>query len=591
MKLPYLRPTEQTRLTTAVFPGYDRRPVPPDGAMADTLNLTLGRFPLLASRPPRGVLRTLSAPGGLLAKDALCWVDEGTLYVNGLATALTGLAPGEKQLVGMGATLVVFPDKQYYNTADPSDFGSLEASYESAGDVVYTLCRFDGTPYERVAVGEAEPDDTSLELWISTAGGTREAMSYSAAFGGWVEAGTVYTRLSFTSQGRIPALFSEGDGVTVAGSLFEQANGEKILQAVGGSGESGAEENDFIVVVGLLENAFTQSEGSVTIARRVPELDFVCEAGNRLWGCFYGESGGEVLNELYACALGDFKNWRQYRGLSTDSWAASVGSDGPWTGAANYLGCPCFFKEDRIVQIGVSAVGAHALRETVCRGVQRGSHKSLAVVNDTLFYKSRAGVCAWQGGFPQGVSEALGDTPCFDAVGGALGALYVLSMRDGAGNWHLFDFDTEKGLWIREDGLHALQFAALEGELYALDADTGALLALRGTAGTPEESVSWEAVSPPLAVELPERKTLRRFNLRFRLAPGASAAVYLEYDGSGVWVESGTVTQTGLGTALLPVRPRRCDHLRMKIAGTGGMELLSITRVVDLGSDVVGTRP
>ena len=590
-RYPFLRPAAQTRLTTAVFPGLDRRAQPPEGAMAGMSNLSTARFPSLATRSPRGLLRTLTAPQGLAAKDSLVWADGGTLYLNGLPVPGLALSPGEKQLVGMGAWLCVFPDKLYVNTEDPADCGSMEAFYTSRGAVGYSLCRADGTDFTRVAVGDAEPEDTSWELWLSTAGGTTCAMSYSVSVGAWVEVDTVYTKLRFTSQGDIPRLFAEGDGVSIEGAAFQDANGEKILCAVGGNGESGQETDDFIVVVGLLPEPFTQTEGSVTLARRVPELDFVCEAGNRLWGCFYGVSGGRVLNELYCCALGDFKNWRQYRGLSTDSWTAGVGSDGAWTGAVNYLGCPTFFKEERIHQISISPVGAHTVRETVCRGVQKGSHKSLAVVNETLFYKSRGDVCAWQGGFPRSVSEALGETRLFDAAAGALGGMYYLSARDAEGAWQLLTYDIEKGLWARQDGLHALQFAQSGGELYAIDAASGGLLALNGRAGEREEDFDWECVSGVQAYEYPDRKTLSRYNIRARLQPGAQAAVYFEYDGSGEWVASGALRHTGLNTAVLPVRPRRCDHLRMKIAGRGGMELMSITRVLELGSDVAGTTP
>ena len=52
-----------------------------------------------------------------------------------------------------------------------------------------------------------------------------------------------------------------------------------------------------------------------------------------------------MVNELYACKLGDFKNWNCFLGISTDSYVASVGTDGPWTGAVTYLGNPIFFKE------------------------------------------------------------------------------------------------------------------------------------------------------------------------------------------------------------------------------------------------------
>ena len=595
-----IAPQRTTRQMTGTFFGYDHHTVSRDGAFFDTKNLTTARFPLLAVRKERGTVMTLTAPQGLIEKDALCWVDGGTLYVNGQAAEhVTGLAPGEKQLVSMGAYIVIFPDKVYYNTADETS-GSLEASYtRTATDespIRYTMCRSDGTDYTRVHIGDEEPESSAeIDVWISTGGGSSVAMSWSASYGGWVELETVYTKLLFQSKGVVPAAFAEGDGVTIEGAAFEPANGEKILYAVGGSGESGAVEDDFIVIVGLLEGgtvqqdgtiAFTQTEGSVSIERKTPDMDFVCEAQNRLWGCFYGVKDGQTLNEIYCCALGDFKNWRQYRGLSTDSWAASVGSDGQWTGAVNYLGSPVFFKENRIHLIGVSSVGAHTIQETVCRGVQKGSWKSLVVVNETLFYKSRTDVCAWQGGFPQGVSDALGDALYYEAAAGAFGGRYYLSMRDGAGAWHLFVYDIEKGIWMREDALHALQLAKVDDELYAVDAASGALLALNGSVGTPEGPVEWYAETGLLTWEYPDRKYVSRYDIRLKMAEGASAKLYIEYDSSGAWIESGSIAYSGIGTVLLPVRPRRCDHLRLKIAGSGATEILSVARTLETGSNM-----
>ena len=81
--------------------------------------------------------------------------------------------------------------------------------------------------------------------------------------------------------------------------------GDHVIYAIGG----GAGELDYIVVAGLLDRAVTQTEGTVKLARRVPDLDYVIECKNRLWGCRYGTSEGKNLNEIYCSALGDFKNW------------------------------------------------------------------------------------------------------------------------------------------------------------------------------------------------------------------------------------------------------------------------------------------
>ncbi|MBR2583265.1 MAG: phage holin family protein [Oscillospiraceae bacterium] len=240
-------------------------------------------------------------------------------------------------------------------------------------------------------------------------------------------------RIRFSTLGTIGALFRVGDAVTISGAAAAELNGTKIIRALGG----GEDEQDWILLDGLPE-ASGGTEEALRIERLVPTPDFVCECRNRLWGCRYGVGeDGKTVNEILCSALGDFRNWQQFQGLSTDSWRASVGSDGPWTGAVNYLGSPIFFKENRIHRVSVSATGAHSVTETVCRGVQRGSAKSLVVVNETLFYKSPGEVCAWQGGFPSGVSSPLGAAVYHGAVGGEIGGKYYTQTVGGVTYYEL----------------------------------------------------------------------------------------------------------------------------------------------------------
>ena len=580
--LPTLGYEYNEREVTDTFLGYNHNLKIGDGEFFNTENLTSAYYPLLANRRKRGRVAGLTAPQGLLAKEHLAWVDGGTLYYNGEATAITGLAAGEKQLVGMGAYIAVFPDKKYYNTADPTDRGSMEAVYTSTGAVSFSMTKSDGTAYPVPTVSDTAPGSPAAnDTWVDTSKDAHVLKQWSETTSEWVSIPTVYTRLEFISYGELPGLFREFDGVTISGAEVDGINGEKVLYAIGGD----ADTKDYLVVVGLLEQAVTQTAGYVRIERRVPDLDFVIECQNRLWGCKYGTADGQSLNEIYCCALGDFKNWRQYMGLSTDSWAASVGSDGPWTGAISYLGCPMFFKENRIHRVTVSSVGAHQITETVCRGVQAGSGRSLQVVNETLFYKSRSDVCAYQGGFPQSVSEALGELPFYDAAAGTIGDRYYISMRDGNEAWQLFVFDTKRGFWLREDGLHAKAFARLGDELYCIGADN-ALLAMLGSEGTPEPYVRWEAETGLMYYQHPDRKYVSRYNLRLFMEEGAELDVYMMYDSSGEWIRQGRIKMKGTRTVTLPIRPRRCDHLRMKLVGRGEVRLYSIARILTIGSDV-----
>ena len=577
VKLPRLNIPNQSKDITDTFYGYKHRLKIGAGEFYDTLNLTTRDFPMLSTRRRRGMVQKLNEPQGMLAKSKLCWVDGGTLYYDGAATPITGLSAGHKQMVSMGAYVVIFPDKVYYNTVDPADYGSMEFSRKLTATTSYALCSVTGAELEYYT-GDAAPEGPyNGQYWYDTAHNSLKM--YSSSQEEWVTVVTVFTKISFANLGfALTDYFKEHDGVNISGTAYpEELDGTKALYAVG---------EDYIVLVGLIDTRnYTPGTANITLSREVPDLDYVCECQNRLWGCYYGSKDGKVLNEIYCCALGDFKNWRVYMGLSTDSWTASVGSDGPWTGAINYLGYPTFFKEDRIHRVTVSSIGAHSIVETPARGVQNGSSGSLAIVNEILFYKSRADVVAYQGGFPDGVSDALGDESYSEAVGGCFGMFYFISMKDSAGKLHLFVYDSTNRLWIREDDLQLTDMARLDDSLYALAAD-GVIWDLAGAVGEKETRLPWMAQSGILYYQTPNKQYTSRYDIMLSAPAGTKLEIFIQYDSNGIWRYSGGMTFKGLNAITFPVRPRRCNHMEIRLQGEGDVKIYSISRILEQGSDV-----
>jgi hypothetical protein len=43
---------------------------------------------------------------------------------------------------------------------------------------------------------------------------------------------------------------------------------------------------------------------------------------------------------------------------------------------------------------------------------------------------------------------------------------------------------------------------------------------------------------------------------------------------------------TTLRTFAIPIRPKRCDHMRLKVVGLGEAKIYSICKTVEQGSDV-----
>lgn len=115
MYFPKLKAQAQQRAAVEQFGGLDRRVGHGAGCAENMENMWSGGYPALETRPRRGVMRQLTKPHGIVEKDGLFWVDGTALYVNGAKTELV-LSDSDKQLVSMGAYLLIFPDKKYINT-------------------------------------------------------------------------------------------------------------------------------------------------------------------------------------------------------------------------------------------------------------------------------------------------------------------------------------------------------------------------------------------------------------------------------------------------------------------------------------------
>ena len=315
-------------------------------------------------------------------------------------------------------------------------------------------------------------------------------------------------------------------------------------------------------------------------------MDYVVESGNRLWGCKYGIVDGQAVNEIYACALGDFRNWNSFAGLSTDSYAAARGSDGPFTGAAACMGGVVFFKENCMERIYPAAGGGHQIVTVPCSGVRKGAERTVAVADGVVYYLGNDGVYAFDGSMPVCVSRALGDKRYTGGVAGGESGRYWLSAVDAAGETELLVYDTQKRLWHRQDDTAAVAFARWNGEMTVLCGD-GRLLDTSGTLGTAETGFSWSAESGDLGLYTPEHKYLSRLELRLKAAAGSTVKAYVCYDGDNVWEQVGGVSGEAGQTrgAVLQVRPRRCGHLRLKLAGDGPCRVYSAAAVYEKGSD------
>lgn len=573
------------------------------------LNFSARDFPALSTRMPRRKLQELTGLNGIYHLNGLLTVcGRDLVYTpdedpDRPVRVKNAVADSRKTLVGIGTRVLIFPDKIAFDTADGTA-ASLGALWE-AGEISVTFapCDAEGKTYEGTAKGTQEPEkpaDGQRFLKIAdpekpyAAGSTLE--EYSEASGSWTPIPLEYCLV--TAEG-IGTDFRVWDTVTLTGTGAEEAgqweelDGDRIvydaaenrlrLRADPGGGKFYGKlirNGSSAVWVSLDEEERQEMvlTEAVRVERRVPDLEFLTECDNRVWGCSSRE------NVIYACKLGDPTNWFSYRGIAADSYAVTVGSDGPFTGAATCMGYALFFKENTLHKLYGSRPSDFQLSSLRCRGVARNAARSLCVLNETLYYLSPDGVMAWDGSIPAKVSAALDAGRLSNvkaAVGGALDGRYYLHIAR-EDRVRLLVYDTERGLWHEED-VCSCEMASTGGQLYLWDgsalwaADPGRKAAGESGAGT-EQEVPFELVTGDLGMDSPEERYLTRLTLRLDAACRSRLVVEMSYDG-GPWEEAAARTLEGPRRCLdLPLVPRRCGSLRLRLRGSGQITLRSLAK-------------
>ena len=597
MRLPTLTEIESTREMIDVFKGYNNNLRIGEGEFHDMKNLTSDDYPVLSPRKQRGFYtydkegtHFPSNPQGLIAKDSLCIVDGTDFVINGYKVAMNLSTAEEdcpKRLISMGAYVIVLPDKKWIKIVDSNEtdyeHGDIEASVTTQDKVSFTICKADGSSYEGIT--DTAPDNPKdMELWLDKSTTPHTLKQWSSTNGMWNTIATTYVKISATGIGEP---FEVNDGVTISGIKNEQLADLNSTMVIW------AKDDDSIVVTGIVDMVAEQTE-PITIERRMPNMDFVIESENRLWGCRYGiAANGEVVNEIYASKLGDFKNWNVFNtpSLSTDSYVVSLGTDGQFTGAITHLGNPIFFKENCMHKVYGNYPANFQINTTACRGVQKGSHKSLAIVNEVLYYKSRASICAYDGSLPQEISYQLGNVEYSNAVACSHGNKYYISMcNDATGEWNLFVYDSALGLWHKDDNTNAYDFCSCRGELYFIDHTDEKNVRVKTMFGSGKKDTSkvkWMAETGLIGTASPDQKYISKINVRMYAELNSIVYVYIQYDSTGDWELVYRMAGMKLQSFTIPIRPRRCDHLKLRFEGEGVAKIYSIAKTIEQGSDVL----
>lgn len=636
MHLPYLRSRKQkTEKQIISFRGINYGEGGQDGQLEGSRNITAERFPCLSPRKGRTAEDGYDNVTAAYYKNGWFLVNDTDLLRDGVKIGT--VTAGEKQFASINTKVIIFPDKIMYDL-ETGELKSLAVSYTTQANMLEVVSdkelaihlgnysavvKSSGTKLssdkrgfyptikafdDRVSSVDVNPDTgeitwgTMLTAYAQDLKVGHLVIDPDIGADGvntWAKITKVNKNTEETESGKVTYRTFDYDLYGVEGTDFSdfqglEALGFKVGDTVELSGfttfpdynksynirdfgeYTTADENVLPTVIfdrDLFPEVGTE-EGAVTISRKIPSLQVVCESNNRLWGA--------EGNTIFASALGDPTNFYTYDGLDTDSYAVAVASEGEFTGCCGFGNSVLFWKEDKLHKILGAYPSQYTMYEYNVHGVKKGSEGSLVNINEVLHYHGRDGVYRYSGGAPDLASEVFGLRRFEEANAGSIEGRYYISMKDRqSGEWGLWVYDTLRGLWVQEDETHAQGFDANEGKLYMI-AD-GNLVCVN-----PEESdetVAWCATTTRMDEVFHNRKCYSKLLLRAELLEDSAwLQVDISCDGEP-FKRVYTSRDKRSKTLVIPIMPKRCDSFRIRLSGEGKFILRSLVREFGIGSE------
>ena len=597
MIYPTLKAPRQTETLIQVFGGIDKTDACPENCLSDGQNTSSHRYPLLSTRKPRLTLARLAEPPSAIHTVGGITLTLGTsLFHNGVLQ-YDRLAEGsKKQLVSMGGKTIVFPDGYYINTTDIDQNGiCTDQGYIFPRLLLESgfIGLFPCVPDEPIPEnGEEPPEDPSDgDYWLDSSVSPNDLKKYSEKKGDWVSVTPTHTGIYLATGYK---QFAVGTPIFISGT-GTNADG---LHSV-----THTRKNILVIDKPITDYAvlYPEKQSSVCLHQPMPVMDAVCEQGNRLWGCRYGtDLNGGFVNEIYASALGEPGQFYKFEGLSTDSYAASCGSDGPFTGIISHMGYVVFFKENKIHRLFGTKPANFTLYEDAFTGVKQGCEGSLCLKDGVVYYLGADGFYAYTGSSPSRISDPLGNIQLTDAIAAFVKDTYTVCADGADGRRVVYAYNTDRGLWHFHGNTSFVTLASADSNALGVTDNIGnySLCLLDGTEIPPdvkevygngiesESRIEWFAESPFLTVNTLDAKTLRRLQIRRDADEDSRVTLLCKTDNSPSWEEWGTVSG-GLTTHTLHMSLPRCDRVKIRLEGSGGCTLYGITKIFEYGGEVI----
>ncbi|MBQ8390974.1 MAG: hypothetical protein IJX50_00310 [Clostridia bacterium] len=276
-------------------------------------------------------------------------------------------------------------------------------------------------------------------------------------------------------------------------------------------------------------------------------------------------------NVFFGTAADIFKDdghidWNRGDNTNLEAISQPLWQGGDITGIAALMNGLVYLKRDCITVVTGNYTAIMSSNTIPCRGLPPENRRSVAVINESVYYLSNDGVYRFDGGIPRCISRDAKITGT-EAVGAGDGNKYYLSLKEPNGDYVLYVYDVNRETWHKEDNTRVISFAMLDGEMYmAVEKEIYNINA-------PQEKVDWEC-------ELwydegtHRKKRYKEFHMRGNVG---HCEFFLKADG-GEW--KFIAAQEGQFSIKIP--PFECEELSVLIKGEGICEIKSLDRVFDV---------
>ena len=494
-----------------------------DGDLAGSENLSVRRWPYIATRNGRKRVEGIQSVTALTSWNGLVairpgdhdgtWEDE-VLY-RGEHAGWLEHTDKPRQFAAVNTKLVIWPDKAYLDL-NAKTIKPLGAALAATGATV--------------AVTEGTKDGKVTNT----------------------------TTITFTTDKDLTTMFHANDGVELSGFTNAANNRALVIQSVAAK-KITVDTGDFVNE--------TATGKTITLERKIPAFDYICESGNRLWGVSNADK------TIYSSSLGDPTNFYVTRGISTDSYAVAVATAGDFTGCCKLSSSVLFWKEETLHKILGNYPAEYVMYTYEMEGVRAGCGKSMTIINGALYYVGLHSVYSYAGGTPADISSVFGEHTITEAVGGTDGEKYFLSCLDD-GEEALYVFAPHYGVWLREDSFRAVDITREGEDAYLLRRDGSVWIA---DSREQDEQIEWSMEYKPYFETIEGRKRVSRLLIRMEIPEGTWLRVETSTDDEP-WQEAGLIKGPRADTVPLQIQPRRGDQYKVRLRGHGPCVIKGVLR-------------